>query len=59
MKKQIIKFSDLPIKKQMELRAILERNKPKTRTQIKTKQQSQLKKISKNDYQNWFFNTLN
>ena len=59
MKKQIVKFSDLPIKKQMELRAILERNKPKTRTQIKTKQQSQLKKISKNDYQNWFFNTLN
>jgi len=59
MKKQVIKFSDLPIKKQMELRAILERNKPKTRTQIKTKQQSQLKKISKNDYQNWFFNTLN
>jgi hypothetical protein len=56
MKKQIIKFSDLPIKKQMELRAILERNKPKTR--IKSKQ-SQLKKISKNDYQNWFFNTLN
>jgi hypothetical protein len=59
MKKQIVKFSDLPISKQMELRAILERNKPKTRTQIKTKQQSQLKKISKNDYQNWFFNTLN
>jgi len=59
MKKQIIKFSDLPIKKQMELRAILERNKPKTRTQIKTKQQSQLKKISKNDYQNWFLNSLN
>ena len=59
MKKQIIKFSDLPIKKQMELRAILKRNKPKTRTQIKTKQQSQLKKISKNDYQNWFLNSLN
>jgi uncharacterized protein HemX len=59
MKKQIVKFSDLPKMKQMELRAILERNKPKTRTQIKTKQQSQLKKISKNDYQNWFFNTLN
>jgi uncharacterized protein HemX len=59
MKKQIVKFSDLPKMKQMQLRAILERNKPKTRTQIKTKQQSQLKKISKNDYQNWFFNTLN
>jgi hypothetical protein len=59
MKNQIVKFSDLPKMKQMQLRAILERNKPKTRTQIKTKQQSQLKKISKNDYQNWFFNTLN
>jgi hypothetical protein len=59
MKKQIIKFSDLPKMKQMQLRAILERNKPKTRTQIKTKQQSQLKKISKNDYQNWFLNSLN
>ncbi|NBU05708.1 MAG: hypothetical protein EBT39_05105 [Sphingobacteriia bacterium] len=59
MKKQIIKINDLPITKQIELRAILERNKPKTRTQIKTKQQSQLKKISKNDYQNWFFNSLN
>jgi uncharacterized protein HemX len=59
MKKQIVKFSDLPKMKQMQLRAILERNKPKTRTQIKTKQQSQLKKISKNDYQNWFLNSLN
>ncbi len=56
MKKQTIKINDLPILKQIELRAILERNKPKTR--IKSKQ-SQLKKISKNDYQNWFFNTLN
>ncbi len=45
----------MPILKQLELRAILERNKPKTR--IKSKQ-SQLKKISKNDYQNWFLNSL-
>ena len=57
MKKQTIKINDLPILKQIELRAILERNKPKTR--IKSKQQSQLKKISKNDYQNWFLNSLN
>jgi hypothetical protein len=57
MKNQIVKFSDLPKMKQMEIRAMLERNKPKTR--IKTKQQSQLKKISKNDYQNWFLNSLN
>jgi hypothetical protein len=57
MKKQIVKFSDLPIKKQKELRAILERNKPKTR--IKTKQQQQLTKISENDYRNWFLNSLN
>ena len=56
MKKQIIKFSDLPIKKQMQLRAILERNKPKTR--IKTKQQ-QLTKISESDYRKWFLNSLN
>jgi len=56
MKKQIIKIDDLPILKQIELRAALERNKPKTR--IKSKQ-SQLKKISKNDYQNWFLNSLN
>jgi len=59
MKKQIIKFSDLPKMKQMQLRAILERNKPKTRTQIKTKQQSQLKKISKKDFENWLQNHLN
>lgn len=55
MKKQIVKFSDLPIKKQKELRAILERNKPKTR--IKSKQQ--LTKISEKDYRNWFLNSLN
>jgi hypothetical protein len=55
MKKQI-KFSDLPKIKQMELRAILERNKPKTR--IKTNQQ-QLTKISEGDYRKWFFNSLN
>jgi len=59
MKKQIVKFSDLPKMKQMQLRAILERNKPKTRTQIKTKQQSQLKKISKADFENWLQNHLN
>jgi len=57
--RKVTRLKDLPILKQMELRAILERNKPKTRTQIKTKQQSQLKKISKNDYQNWFLNSLN
>ena len=57
--RKVTRLEDLPILKQMELRAILERNKPKTRTQIKTKQQSQLKKISKNDYQNWFLNSLN
>ena len=56
MKKQIIKFSNLPITKQIELRAILERNKPKKR--IKTKQQ-QLTKISENDYRKWFLNSLN
>ncbi len=55
MKKQIIKINDLPITKQIELRAILERNKPKTR--IKTKQQ--LTKISENDYRRWFLNSLN
>ena len=55
--RKVIRLEDLPILKQMELRAMLERNKPKTR--IKTKQQSQLKKISKNDYQNWFLNSLN
>jgi hypothetical protein len=56
MKKRIIKINDLPITKQIELRAILERNKPKTR--IKTKQQ-QLTKISEKDYRNWFLNSLN
>jgi len=55
--RKVTRLKDLPILKQMELRAILERNKPKTR--IKSKQQSQLKKISKNDYQNWFLNSLN
>jgi hypothetical protein len=55
MKKPIIKINDLPITKQIELRAILERNKPKTR--IKTKQQ--LTKISENDYRRWFLNSLN
>jgi hypothetical protein len=70
MKKRIIKINDLPITKQIELRAILERNKPKTRNvksekgknfpfQIKTKQQSQLTKISENDYRRWFLNSLN
>jgi len=54
--RKVTRLEDLPILKQMELRAILERNKPKTR--IKSKQ-SQLKKISKNDYQNWFLNSLN
>jgi hypothetical protein len=57
--RKVTRLEDLPILKQMELRAMLERNKPKTRTRIKTKQQSQLKKISKNDYQNWFLNSLN
>jgi hypothetical protein len=55
--RKVTRLEDLPILKQIELRAMLERNKPKTR--IKTKQQSQLKKISKNDYQNWFLNSLN
>lgn len=55
MKKRIIKIKDLPITKQIEIRAILERNKPKTR--IKTKQQ--LTKISEKDYRNWFLNSLN
>jgi len=68
--RKVTRLKDLPILQQLELRAILERNKPKTRNvksekgknfpfQIKTKQQSQLKKISKNDYQNWFLNSLN
>ena len=56
MKKRIIKINDLPITKQIEIRAMLERNKPKTR--IKTKQQ-QLTKISENDYRRWFLNSLN
>lgn len=55
MKKQIIKFSDLPILKQMQLRKILESNKPKTR--IKTKQK--LTRISKKDFENWLQNHLN
>jgi hypothetical protein len=55
MKRQIVKFSDLPKLKQMQLRAILERNKPKTR--IKSKQQ--LTKISESDYRKWFLNSLN
>jgi hypothetical protein len=55
--RKVTRLKDLPILQQLELRAMLERNKPKTR--IKTKQQSQLKKISKNDYQNWFLNSLN
>lgn len=55
MKKPIIKFSDLPKLKQMQLRAILERNKPKTR--IKTKQQ--LTRISKKDFEFWLANHLN
>jgi len=54
--RKVTRLEDLPILKQIELRAMLERNKPKTR--IKSKQ-SQLKKISKNDYQNWFLNSLN
>ena len=56
MKKQVIKIKDLPITKQIEIRAMLERNKPKTR--IKTKQQ-QLTKISESDYRKWFLNSLN
>ena len=56
MKKRIIKINDLPITKQIEIRAMLERNKPKTR--IKTKQQ-QLTKISESDYRKWFLNSLN
>ena len=55
MKRQVIKIEDLPILKQMQLRAMLERNKPKTR--IKTKQQ--LTKISESDYRKWFLNSLN
>ena len=55
MKRQIVKFSDLPKLKQKELRAILERNKPKTR--IKTKQQ--LTRISKADFETWLQNHLN
>jgi hypothetical protein len=54
--RKVTRLKDLPILQQLELRAMLERNKPKTR--IKSKQ-SQLKKISKNDYQNWFLNSLN
>ena len=56
MKRQVIKINDLHITKQIEIRAMLERNKPKTR--IKTKQQ-QLTKISENDYRRWFLNSLN
>ena len=56
MKRQVTRLKDLPITKQIEIRAILERNKPKTR--IKTKQQ-QLTKISEKDYRNWFLNSLN
>ena len=56
MKRQVIKINDLSITKQIEIRAMLERNKPKTR--IKTKQQ-QLTKISENDYRRWFLNSLN
>ena len=56
MKRQVIKINDLPITKQIEIRAMLERNKPKTR--IKTKQQ-QLTKISEKDYRKWFLNSLN
>ena len=55
MKKRIIKINDLPITKQIELRAILERNKPKTR--IKSKQQ--LTRISKADFETWLQNHLN
>ena len=55
MKKQIVKFSDLPKIKQMQLRAMLERNKPKTR--IKSKQQ--LTRISKADFETWLQNHLN
>jgi hypothetical protein len=55
MKRQIIKIEDLPITKQMQLRAMLERNKPKTR--IKTKQQ--LTRISKADFETWLQNHLN
>jgi hypothetical protein len=54
MKKRIIKINDLPITKQIELRAILERNKPKTR--IKTKQQ--LTKISEKDYRKWLLKLI-
>ena len=55
MKKQIVKFSDLPKIKQMQLRVMLERNKPKTR--IKSKQQ--LTRISKADFETWLQNHLN
>ena len=53
--RKVTRLKDLPILKQMEIRAMLERNKPKTR--IKTKQQ--LTKISENDYRRWFLNSLN
>ena len=55
MKKQVIKIKDLPITKQIEIRAMLERNKPKTR--IKSKQQ--LTRISKADFETWLQNHLN
>ena len=55
MKKQIIKLSDLPVLQQLQLRAILERNKPKPR--IKTKQK--LTRISKKDFETWLQNHLN
>lgn len=55
MKRQVTRLKDLPITKQIELRAILERNKPKTR--IKSKQQ--LTKICESDYRKWFLNSLN
>jgi len=53
--RKVTRLKDLPILKQMELRAMLERNKPKTR--IKSKQQ--LTRISKADFETWLANHLN
>jgi len=53
--RKVTRLKDLPILKQMELRAMLERNKPKTR--IKSKQQ--LTRISKADFETWLQNHLN
>ena len=55
--RKVTRLKDLPILQQIELRAMLERNKPKTR--IKSKQQQKLTKISKADFESWLQNHLN